>query len=53
MFGTTLADEYRVAAATFGLSRDQLTALAVNGVSASFLSAAGKEAIIEEIRQLT
>jgi adenosine deaminase len=53
MFGTTLADEYRVAATTFGLSRDQLTALAVNGVSASFLSTADKEAIIEEIRQLT
>jgi aminodeoxyfutalosine deaminase len=53
MFGTTLADEYRVAAATFGLSRDQLTALAVNGVNASFLSTADKEAIIEEIRQLT
>ena len=49
MFGTTLTDEYRQAAAVFGLSRAQLADLAANGVRASFLDAGAKQALLAEI----
>jgi aminodeoxyfutalosine deaminase len=49
MFGTTLNDEYRLAARTFGLGRPELAALARNSVVASFLDEAGKRAILAEI----
>ena len=49
MFGTTLTTEYRRAASAFGLSRGQLAELAKNGVRASFLDAAAKQALIAEI----
>jgi aminodeoxyfutalosine deaminase len=51
MFGTTLTDEYRRAASVLGLSRDQLAALAMNGVRASFLEPGAKQALIEEITE--
>jgi aminodeoxyfutalosine deaminase len=53
MFGTTLTTEYRRAAEVFGLGRTQLAELAANGVRASFLGDAAKQALLEEIRQVT
>ena len=49
MFSTTLTQEYRQAASVLGLSRDQLADLARNGVRASFLDAAAKQALLAEI----
>ena len=49
MFGTTLTDEYRRAAAELGLTRAQLAGLAANGVRASFLDAGAKQALLAEI----
>lgn len=49
MFGTTLSNEYLVAATTLGLSRAQLTALAANAVRASFLPDADKDRLLAEI----
>ena len=49
MFGTTLTQEYQRAAAAFGLSHQQLAALAANGVRASFLDSAAKQALVQEI----
>lgn len=52
MFATTLADEYRVAARVFGFDRPLLAQLARNGVSASYLPAARKQALLAEIDAL-
>ena len=52
MFGTTLTREYRQAASVLGLSRDQLADLTRNSVRASFLDAAAKQALIDEIDQV-
>jgi aminodeoxyfutalosine deaminase len=49
MFGTTLANEYHVAARDLGLSPAQLAGLAANGVRASFLDTAAKDALLAEI----
>lgn len=49
MFGTTLTDEYRRAAAAFGLGAAELAALAANAVRASFLEAGPKQALLAEI----
>jgi aminodeoxyfutalosine deaminase len=49
MFGTTLTQEYRQAASALGLGREQLAALAANGVRASFLDDAAKQALLQEI----
>jgi aminodeoxyfutalosine deaminase len=49
MFGTTLANEYRVAARDLGLSIAQLAGLAANGVRASFLAEPAKDALLTEI----
>ena len=49
MFGTTLAEEYRRAASVLGLGRPQLARLAANGVRASFLDSAAKQALLAEI----
>ena len=49
MFGTTLTEEYRRAASALGLGRSQLAALAANGVRASFLDSAAKQALVQEI----
>jgi len=49
MFGTTLTQEYRRAASAFGLGHQQLAALAANGVRASFLDSAVKQALVQEI----
>lgn len=49
MFGTTLTEEYRRAASALGLSRSRLASLAANGVRASFLDDATKQALIKEI----
>jgi aminodeoxyfutalosine deaminase len=49
MFGTTLTQEYRRAASVLGLDREQLATLAANGVRASFLDSAAKQALREEI----
>jgi aminodeoxyfutalosine deaminase len=49
MFGTTLANEYRVAARDLGLSLPQLAGLAANGVRASFLATPTKDALLAEI----
>jgi adenosine deaminase len=55
-FHTTLNDEYRLAARMFGFDADNLTALALNGVRASFLPEAEKLALLrqfeDEIRAL-
>ena len=49
MFGTTLTEEYRRAAAVLGLDRSQLAGLAANGVRASFLDSGAKQALLAEI----
>ena len=49
MFGTSLTQEYRQAAAVLGLNQGQLASLAMNAVRASFLDRAAKQALIEEI----
>ena len=49
MFGITLTQEYRRAAAALGLSRAQLAGLAANGMRASFLEAGAKQALLAEI----
>lgn len=46
MFGTTLTDEYRFLATTFGYDAPGLARLARNGVVASFLSTAEKAAML-------
>ena len=48
MFGTTLTDEYRFLAATFGYDAPGLARLARNGVIASFLSPAEKATMLAE-----
>lgn len=53
MFGTTLTNEYRHAAEVFGLGQAQLAELAANGVRASFLGHAAKQALLDEIRHVT
>jgi aminodeoxyfutalosine deaminase len=52
MFDTSLAHEYRSIAATFGLGVDDLAQLVANGVSASFLPAAAKRALLAEIEDV-
>ena len=49
MFGTSLTQEYQRAASVLGLSRDQLADLARAGVRASFLDAAAKQGLLDEI----
>ncbi|WP_435207372.1 adenosine deaminase [Micromonospora sp. bgisy143] len=49
MFGTTLNDEYAVAARLLGAGPAELAALARNAVTASFLDPAGKQRITDEI----
>ncbi|KOX10592.1 adenosine deaminase [Micromonospora sp. NRRL B-16802] len=49
MFGTTLNDEYAVAARLLGAGPRELAGLARNAVTASFLDPAGKQRIIAEI----
>jgi aminodeoxyfutalosine deaminase len=49
MFGTSLSNEYLVAARDLGFSPAELAGFAANGVRASFLAAAEKEALLAEI----
>ncbi|MEW2385259.1 adenosine deaminase [Micromonospora sp. NPDC047707] len=49
MFGTTLNDEYAVAARLLGAGPDGLAALARNAVTASFLDPAAKQRLVGEI----
>jgi adenosine deaminase len=49
MFGTTLDDEYRRVAATFGLDAPAVAALVRNGITASFLAEARKRELIAEV----
>ncbi|MCG5470273.1 adenosine deaminase [Micromonospora sp. LAH09] len=49
MFGTTLNDEYAVAARLLGAGREGLAGLARNAVTASFLDPAGQQRISAEI----
>ncbi len=49
MFGTSLSNEYLVAGRDLGFSPAELAALAANGVRASFLAGAEKEALLAEI----
>lgn len=49
MFGTTLSNEYLVAASELGLTAAQLAMLAGNAVRASFLDDASKEDLRTEI----
>jgi aminodeoxyfutalosine deaminase len=49
MFGTTLEEEYAVAARLLGLDADGVAGLARSAVSASFLPASGKTALLAEI----
>ncbi|MEU8016876.1 adenosine deaminase [Micromonospora parva] len=49
MFGTTLNDEYAVAAHLLGIGAEGLAGLARNAVTASFLDPAGKQRILDEI----
>jgi aminodeoxyfutalosine deaminase len=49
MFGTTLSNEYLVAGRELGLSAAGLAGLAANGVRASFLDDASRDALLAEI----
>ncbi|MGW5558734.1 adenosine deaminase [Micromonospora sp. NPDC003944] len=49
MFGTTLNDEYAVAARLLGVGAEGLAGLAGNAVTASFLDRAGQQRILAEI----
>jgi adenosine deaminase len=49
MFGTTLEEEYAVAARLLGLDPDGVAGLARAAVTASFLPPAGKSALLAEI----
>ncbi len=49
MFGTTLLDEYRTVATTFGFGAGELAQLARNGVRCSFLPDDRKRALVAEI----
>ncbi|MEU5960785.1 adenosine deaminase [Micromonospora parva] len=49
MFGTTLNDEYAVAARLLGIGAEGLAGLARNAVTASFLDTSGKQRILAEI----
>jgi aminodeoxyfutalosine deaminase len=49
MFGTSLRNEYVVAWRALGFSPAELAGLAANGVRASFLDPAAKEALLAEI----
>ncbi|WP_433269069.1 adenosine deaminase [Micromonospora vinacea] len=49
MFGTTLNDEYAVAARLLGVGTEGLAGLARNAVTASFLDATGQQRILDEI----
>lgn len=51
MFGTTLTDEYRFVASTFGYGADDLERLARNGIEASFLSPERKAELDSEFRE--
>jgi aminodeoxyfutalosine deaminase len=51
MFGTTLSNEYLVAASVLGLSRAQLAELAANAVRGSFLDADAKQPLLAEIAE--
>lgn len=53
MFGTDLNQEYGVAARLLGLDEPGIAALAKNGVEASFLDAAGKKRLADEIDSYT
>jgi aminodeoxyfutalosine deaminase len=49
MFDTDVSTEYRRLAETFGFGVDELAALVVNGIGASFLSAAEKQRLVAEV----
>jgi adenosine deaminase len=52
MFGTSLSNEYLVAASVLGLSRADLANLAANAVRASFLDEAAKQPLLGEIAEV-
>jgi aminodeoxyfutalosine deaminase len=52
MFGTSLTNEYLVAASVLGLSRSALANLASNAVRASFLAEDAKKPLLAEIAEL-
>jgi len=50
-FNTTLNNEYRLAARVFGFDADELTALALNGVRATFLPQHEQQALLAEFER--
>jgi adenosine deaminase len=50
-FGTTLSDEYRLTARTFGFDIDDLTTLAINAARASFLPPREREALVNQLEE--
>jgi adenosine deaminase len=50
-FGTTMNDEYRLAARMFGFDASDLTALVLNGVRASFLPQSDKLALTDQLER--
>jgi aminodeoxyfutalosine deaminase len=52
MFGTTLTDEYRAVASTFGHGPAELADLARNAVRASFLDEPAKQQLLTEISEV-
>jgi adenosine deaminase len=49
MFGTTLTEEYRRVASTFGLGVDDVAALVANGLRASFLPPDRRDALLADV----
>lgn len=52
LFESDLEDEYRLAAAEFGFTEEQLRELAANSIEASFLPAERKVALLHRIEQM-
>lgn len=50
LFNTTLAHEYRVAAAAFGFTAGELTTLVLNGARAAFLPEAERQALANHLQ---
>ncbi len=50
LFNTTLANEYHIAAATFGFTADELTTLVLNGARAAFLPAPERQALERQLQ---
>jgi adenosine deaminase/aminodeoxyfutalosine deaminase len=52
MFGTSVTEEFLLAANRFGLTRDQLVCLSENAIRATFLPATEQQALLEDLAKV-